>query len=146
MIKELIEQNRVTFAKSFSTWEEAVATAAKPLLDQKAIEPGYIKAIINCVKEFGPYIVIAPDIALPHAKGGEGVIETSISFMKVEDPVHFSDSEEHDARLLFVLASINNDDHLEKLAELVEEISDEDLVAQLLSAKSIAGLKKIFDM
>lgn len=143
MLKELIDQNRVTFAKSFTTWEEAVAAAAKPLLDQNAIEPEYISAIIHCVKEFGPYIVIAPNIALPHAQGGKGVNKTSLAFMKVEEPVHFSDSEEHDARLFFVLASVNNDDHLEKLAELVEEISDEAFVDQLLAAKSIDDLEKL---
>lgn len=148
MLKELVEQNRVAFAKSFATWEEAVAAAAQPLLEQQAIEQEYVTAIIDCVKEFGPYIVIAPNIALPHAQGGQGkgVNETSLSFLKVEEPVHFSDSPEHDARLLFVLASINNDDHLEKLAELVEEISEDDFVDQLLGATNVEELKKILNM
>ena len=135
MLKELVQQNRVAFANRFATWEEAVAAAAQPLLEQGAIEQEYVTAIIDCVKEFGPYIVIAPNIALPHAQGGsgKGVNETSLSFLKVEEPVHFSDNPDHDARLFFVLASINNDDHLEKLAELVEEISEDDFVDQLLS-------------
>ncbi|MBP2643651.1 MAG: phosphoenolpyruvate-dependent sugar phosphotransferase system, 2 family protein [Firmicutes bacterium] len=143
MLKELVDQNRVTFARCFGTWEDAVAAAAKPLLEQKAIEQEYVTAIIDSIKKYGPYIVIAPNIALPHAQGGIGVKETSISFLKVEEPVHFSDDPEHDARLIFLLASVNSEDHLEKLAELVEEISDNDLVERLLTIKNIDDLKEI---
>lgn len=37
-----------------------------------AIEPRYIDAMINTVKEIGPYIVIAPGIAMPHARPEAG--------------------------------------------------------------------------
>lgn len=145
MLKQLIEQNRVTFAQHFATWEEAVVAAAQPLVDQQAIELEYVTAIIESIKKFGPYIVIAPNIALPHAQGGLGVNEAALSFMKVDEPVHFSDSPEHDARLFFVLASVNNEDHLELLAGLVEEISDDNLVEQLLTAASIDDLARILE-
>ena len=144
MIRELIEQNRVLFAESFDRWEDAVRAGAQPLLRDGAIEEAYVKSMIDCINKYGPYIVIAPDVALPHAQGGGvGVNATSMAFMKVAQPVHFSENPEHDARLLFVLASVDSDSHLDMLQALVEEISDEEFMAKLLEVNDMAELKSI---
>ena len=147
MIKELIEKDRVLFAESFDRWEDAVRAGAQPLLRDGAIEDAYVGSMIDCINKYGPYIVIAPDVAMPHAQGGgTGVNETSMSFMKVAKPVHFSDSPEHDARLLFVLASTDSDSHLDLLQALVEEISDEEFMAKLLEVNDMEGLKTLLQM
>ena len=143
MIKKLIEMNRVTFATGFDHWEKAVAAASQPLIRDEAIEDAYIGSMIECIHKYGPYIVIAPDVAMPHAQGGGvGVNQTSMAMMKVEQPVHFSDKPEHDARLLFVLASVDSDSHMDMLQALVEEISDEAFLADLLEIKDLETLKK----
>lgn len=144
MFKELIKKERVMFADRFDSWEDAIRAAAQPLLRDGAIEESYITDMIENVNKFGPYIVIAPDVAMPHAQGGNGVKETSICFMKVNHPVSFSASPEHDARLLFVLASVDNNSHLEMLQALVAAISDDDILAQLPEIQSIADLQKMF--
>ena len=136
MFQELISRKRVVFAEEFVSWEEAVRAAAEPLIRDRAIEEDYVTAIIASINKYGPYIVIAPGIALPHAKVDIGVNETSISFMRVAQPVHFSNLEEHDARLLFVLASVDDNAHLKLLQDLVEILSDEGFVAKLLEVKS----------
>ncbi len=134
MFKELLEKNRICFHEGFASWQEAVEASCQPLLDQGAITQEYIAAIINNVTEYGPYIVIAPDICIPHAQQGLGVNETSISFMRTAEPVHFSDDPEQDARLFFVLASVDNDAHLKNLQAMVEAVSDSDQVAIMLAA------------
>lgn len=144
MFKELIEKQRIVFAEGFDRWEDAIRAAAQPLLRDGAIEESYIDDMIANVNKFGPYIVIAPDVAMPHAQGGKGVKETSISFMKVNRPVSFSESSEHDVRLLFVLASIDNNSHLEMLQTLVAAISDDDVLAQLPNTTCVADLQKMF--
>lgn len=144
MFKELIAKQHVVFAEGFDHWQDAIRAAAQPLLRDGAIEVSYIEDMIASVNKFGPYIVIAPDVAMPHAQGGTGVKETSISFMKVNRPVSFSASSEHDVRLIFVLASIDNNSHLEMLQALVAAISDDDVLAQLPKATCVADLQKMF--
>ncbi len=144
MFKELIAKQRIVFAESFDRWEDAIRAAAQPLLRDGAIEESYIDDMIASVNKFGPYIVIAPDVAMPHAQGGTGVKETSISFMKVNSPVSFGTTSEHDARLIFVLASIDNTSHLDMLQALVGAISDDDVLAQLPNTTCIADLEKMF--
>lgn len=143
MFQQLIEKGRCIFHDRFETWEEAVTAACQPLLNDGTIEQGYIDLIIHNIRELGPYIVIAPNLCIPHAQEGAGVHATAISFMKTEAPVHFSDDPEHDARLFFVLASVDNDAHFKNLQELVELVSDEDIFDRLLAARSIADVADI---
>ncbi|MDD7372772.1 Ascorbate-specific phosphotransferase enzyme IIA component [Sarcina ventriculi] len=143
MLKEIIEKKRYSFHQGFDNWEDAVKAACTPLVLQKAIEEEYSDLIIQSIKKHGPYIVIAPKIAIPHAQEGKAVNETSICFMKTNTPVSFGDSEEYDAQLFFVLASVDNEVHLKNLTKMVELISDEEVVDKLLNAKSVEDLKKL---
>jgi len=143
MFKELIEKKRYSFHESFATWQDAVRAACQPLLTDKTIEAEYIDAIIEKVTELGPYIVIAPNICIPHAQEGVGVNDTAVCFMKTEESVHFSDNSEHDAKLFFVLASVDNAVHLENLCELSECLSDEEFVNKLLAVHSGEELKNL---
>ena len=73
MFPELIKKNRVSFHDGFEKWEDAIAASCGPLLDQGAIEQSYIDEIVKKVNELGAYIVIAPNICIPHAQEGQGV-------------------------------------------------------------------------
>ncbi len=69
-----------------------MSASCQPLLDDGSIEQAYIDAVIGCVKKYGPYIVFAPNIAMPHSQeGAVGVNDTAVSFMKLEEPVHFEE-------------------------------------------------------
>ena len=143
MFKELVDKKRYSFHEGFSDWREAVRAACQPLLADGTIEPEYPEAIIGKVEKLGPYIVIAPDICIPHAQEGVGVNDTAVCFMKTEQPVSFSDDGEHDARLFFVLASTDNARHLENLSEMADMLSDEEFVAKLLACHKPADLEKL---
>lgn len=143
MLKEIIEKNRYSFHKGFDNWEDAVKASCKPLIDEGAIETEYVDSIIASIKKFGPYIVIAPNICIPHAQEGKGVNETAVCFMRTEEPVHFSDDPEQDARLFFVLASTDNERHMQNLVSMVGLIEDQSIVEKLINSKSIEDLKAI---
>ena len=145
MFKEMVEKKHYTFQQGFSDWKEAVRVACQPLLADGTIDDIYPEEIIKKVEELGPYIVIAPDICIPHAQEGLGVHETAISFMKTETPVRFADDGEHDARLFFVLASTDNAVHLKNLGDMAEALSDDELVAKLLKAKTPEELAALED-
>lgn len=144
-IKELVEKNRICFHEKFDTWEEAIAASCQPLIDDKSIEKTYVDAVISCIKKYGPYIVLAPNIAMPHSQeGAVGVNDTAVSFMKVDYPVHFEEGNpEKDARLFFVLASADHTVHLQNMEKLALLLLNEELVNELLDAKSVDDLLKI---
>lgn len=145
MLKYFVENNRTCYHQKFDTWEEAIQASCEPLIKEGAIDSEYVEAIIACVNKYGPYIVIAPNIAMPHStESAPGVYKTAISFMKVEQPVHFDPNDpEKDARLFFVLASVNHEQHLENMMNLSELLMNEELVEDLLQATSDEDLIKI---
>ena len=144
MFQELIDKKRYSFSDGFEKWEDAVEAACKPLIEQGAIEHSYVNSIIANVKKYGPYIVIAPNICIPHAQEGlEGVNETAICFMRTKNPVHFSEDPGEDARLFFVLASKDSEAHLNNLSNMVALIEDEAVVEKLLNAQCKEDLEEI---
>jgi PTS system ascorbate-specific IIA component len=143
MFKELLAKKRYCFHQGFSTWQEAVTAACQPLLAEGAITEEYIAAIIKNVTELGPYIVIAPDLCIPHAQEGHGVNETAISFMRTAEPVNFGEGAEYEARIFFVLASVNNDAHMKNLQAMVEAVSDPDQFELMLAATQASDLEQL---
>ena len=143
MLNEIIEKGRYSFHRGFDRWEDAVEAACKPLIKEGAIEKEYVNSIIESVNKYGPYIVIAPNICIPHAQEGKGVNETAICFMRTEETIHFSDDPEQDARLFFVLASTNNEHHMNNLVNMVSLIEDPQVVDKLLNASCVEDLKSI---
>lgn len=141
-----ILDNKVTcYHEKFDSWKEALVACGQPLIKSGFITNEYIDAIIECVEKYGSYIVIAPNIAMPHStENAKGTLKTGIGFMKVEQPVVFDENDrEKDARLFFTLVSSNHEDHLANMMELSELLMDEELVEKLLTVKSDNDLRSI---
>ncbi|TLS35212.1 BglG family transcription antiterminator [Pseudalkalibacillus caeni] len=134
MLNELLTEQTIQFKDYVSSWETAIETAAQPLIEQQSIQPQYIQAMIDNVNELGPYIVIAPGIAIPHARPEAGVEKLGMSFLRLKEPVYFSDKDKHRVQLVIILAAIDNQTHLKALAQLTEMLSVEENVERLISA------------
>lgn len=145
MLKEIIKQGYYAFEQHFDHWEDAIKASYQPLLLDGTVELEYIDAVIKCVNTYGPYIVIAPNIAMPHStEGAQGCNGTAISFMKVQDEVDFDPSDpDKKARLFFSLAAIDHEKHIENIKNLMETLMNEDIVEALLNMKTIEEFEKI---
>ncbi len=144
MLKELIENGLCSFYEKFDRWEDAVRAAAEPLVKAGAVGPAYGESIVENVKKFGPYIVIAPDIAIPHAADPENVYRTAVCFMKTKAPVVFEPQDrEKDVRLFFTLASRDEEKHLENIQALMELFEDEEKMARLAQAESAEEVRAL---
>lgn len=120
-----LTQEYIQFYEQFDSWEDAVQLSAQPLVDNGEIKQSYIDGMIESVKNYGPYIVIAPNIALPHARPETGSIKIGFSIMKVEKPVSFLEDRSADAQLFIALSCVDADTHLEMLQEIVMILSDQ---------------------
>lgn len=146
MLLDKILSHRVTcYHESFDSWQEAIVACGQPLLKEGFIDESYIDEIIKCVSEYGPYIVIAPNIAMPHSTlGNKGVHRSTIGFMKTKQPVVFDPNDrEKDACLFFTLASNQPEEHLENMVALSEMLMNEALVEDLLQVENDEDLKQI---
>lgn len=142
MISQLIE-DRVHFKDEMGSWEDAIKTAAKPLLEEGFIKLEYIDAMIENVNQNGAYMIIVPGFAMPHARPECGAIKTGMSVLHLEQPVVFPDDQE--VKVLLVLAAADANVHLDAMADLAEVLIDDDKMEQLFKAKEVQQIKEVFN-
>lgn len=145
MLREFVESKHYKFAEQAADWKDAVRMSCESLEADNTVEANYKEDIIACVEKYGPYIVIMPDVAMPHSQEcAKGVHKTAIGFMKLNQPVSFEPGDpEKDARLFFTLASCDPDQHLNNMTKLSELLMNEDVMVALLAAKSPEDLLRI---
>ena len=143
MLTDLLTKEKIRFTNKELSWQDAIELAAQPLLDKHEIEERYIKAIIDKVETFGPYIDLGLGIALPHARPEEGVKKLGMSFLRCEHPVKLMDDVKHENKLFIVLAAIDNETHLRALSTLTKILSNKERLSQLLAATNAAEVEQI---
>ena len=150
-LTDLLKEELIQQVDSVSNWQEAVRLAAQPLLAHGYIEESYIQAMIASINETGPYIVLAPKVAVPHASPDAGVNQLGISLLQVKEPVDFSEDDDDDKKvqLIFVLAAVDSTAHLRALQELALILDDEEAIDSLIAASDpreiLAIIEKIIE-
>ena len=143
MSLEILSADKVQIKEQVDNWEQGIALAAQPLLNQDYFEQSYITSMIDSVKKLGPYIVIAPEIAIAHARPNDEVNKIGLSLVKLNQHINFSE-EGHYASLIFVLSAVDNEGHLEILRHLATTLGDQEVVNQLLKAQEVKDILNIF--
>ena len=146
-LTDLLKEELIQQVDSVSNWQEAVRLAAQPLLAHGYIEESYIQAMIASINETGPYIVLAPKVAVPHASPDSGVHQLGISLLQVKEPVDFSEDDDDDKKvqLIFVLAAVDSTAHLRALQELALILDDEEAIDSLIAASDPREILAIID-
>lgn len=136
MLIENISKKDIKIGLKAMNWEDAIEKSSQVLLDKGCIDSKYIQAMIDVVKEKGPYIVIGKHIALAHARPECGVNEFGLSFSLLDTPVKFGSDEFDPVKLIITLAATDANSHLEVLSELAEVLMDQERIDILLNAKT----------
>lgn len=123
--QSLIDNNSIKLQAQASNWREAIKIGTDLLIASGAIQPSYHDAIISSVEELGPYICIAPNLALPHARPENGVLRTAFALVTLEEPIYF-EGEEEPVDVLITLAGSSSDEHMEGLMEVTQVLDDEE--------------------
>ena len=125
----IIKEEHIQIKEKVSNWEESIQIAAQPLLEVGYFNQAYINSMIQSVHDMGPYIVIAPEIAIAHARPNDDVHKVGLSLLKLNEHINFSDNS-HYASLIFVLSATI--------------LSDKETVQSLIDANSKSEIINIF--
>ncbi|MDM5247664.1 MULTISPECIES: PTS sugar transporter subunit IIA [unclassified Lysinibacillus] len=111
--------------------EEAIQFAGNLLLQSNSVEQSYVEEMINGYKKLGSYIVLAPNIAIPHARPEFGVNEQCIAFVRVKTPLSFGHPQNDDVKLIIPIGGVDKQFHLDMLRDLSAVLMNEDKVTRL---------------
>lgn len=139
-----LTESFIQFKDKVSSWEEAVVVSSEPLLKSGYVKQSYIDAMLSCIKEYGPYVVIAPQLALPHARPETGSVKVGFSILKLKEAVAFSESPDHQVKLLIALSCVDAEMHMKMLQGIVEVLSDEEKFQGILEAETASEVLALF--
>ncbi len=142
-LSELVTDDRVVLHRVVGDWREAISAVAGPLIADGSIMPAYVDSMIKAVDEFGPYIVLAPHVALAHARPDGAVNRQAMSVMTLGEPVYFGHVENDPVSIVFCLAATDNRSHMDALKSFVSIAADPQRVANLVVASTIAEFQQI---
>lgn len=144
MLCELLTTETIRVGVEAQDWEEVVDATGELLLNTGAIQPSYVDAMKETIEELGPYVVLAPGIALLHSRPEGGVNRICMSLVILDPPVEFGHPDNDPVDLAFALGGVDESSHMEALSQLAEGLSQEALVARLREAKSPAEAAAVF--
>ncbi|HGC8575557.1 TPA: PTS sugar transporter subunit IIA [Streptococcus agalactiae] len=104
-----IENDSIRLKLSASDWKEAIKLSIDPLIESDAVDAEYYDAIIESTEEFGPYYILMPGMAMPHARPEAGVKRDAFSLITLTEPVVFPDGKE--VSVLLALAATSSAIH-----------------------------------
>lgn len=135
LIIDLLKKENIKVNVEVNTWKEAGEIAGKLLVDAGNVHPEYVDAMIAVVEKYGPYIVIAPGIALFHARPQDGVKKVCMSLITLKKGVSFNAGEKDPVNLAIAFGATDNKAHLKALSELMEILRDKGAIEKILNSK-----------
>jgi len=101
----ILKENTYALRQSPATWQEAVRIGVGKLVEAGAVEEHYYQAILDNVAKNGPYFVLLPGFAMPHARPEDGVRRTGMSLVTLADPVEFGNEDNDPVDVILTIAA-----------------------------------------
>ncbi|MBN1498840.1 MAG: PTS sugar transporter subunit IIA [Spirochaetes bacterium] len=142
----LFEYNTISLQAEANSWQSAVKLGTDLLVEAGTVEPRYYDAIIESTLKLGPYYILAPGMAMPHARPEGGVIRTGYSLVTLKTPVAFGDVDNDPIDILITMAAKDTEtQNKSAIVQVVSLLDSEERVQWLKTAKNQEDLKRIFE-
>lgn len=145
MLNKWIFEQTIQLQDSVENWPQALEICARPLLEMNVIAPEYITAIVEQHQKLGPYYVLAPGLAMPHARPEEGTKGLGLSLLKLKEGISFGAGEFDPVNVIVMLAAPDKHSHIEMISALAELFSSDEDMAQLHVATTREEIKAIIE-
>jgi ascorbate PTS system EIIA or EIIAB component len=143
MTMPAIDDESVLLGVHARDWREAVRLAGRGLERGGRTTKHYADEMVRMVEEHGPYIVIAPGLALAHARPGPSVRADGLSVVVLDEPVEFGHPYNDPVRIVIGLAVVSPGEHLAMVATLANALDDRSAIERLGAAATADEVRGI---
>ena len=138
-----LPESAIVLSAHATDWRAAVTLAADALVASGAAKPAYAGEMIRMIEEHGPYIVIAPGLALAHARPGPEVLTDGLAVVTLAEPVEFGHPHNDPVSVVLALAVRPGGDHLGAVAAVANVFNDSTAIEDLAAATTVAQVQEI---
>ncbi|WP_394252125.1 PTS sugar transporter subunit IIA [Vibrio profundi] len=115
------------------------------LIDNGKVKPSYLEAIKQKHKEIGAYYVLAPKIAMPHARPEDGVNEASLQVTIFKNGVDLESDDNGDVYFSITLAAMDSDSHIQTIMALSELFQNDEDIEAIIAADNQSEIASILE-
>lgn len=123
---------------------QAITLAGQLLVEAGRVTPGYVEAMVDAYRTLGPYIVIAPHIAMPHARSESGALAEGASILRLREPVAFGNPDNDPVRVVIAIAGPDSHSHIDLLRRISEVLSDTHAMTTILESADVHEIVELF--
>jgi len=145
MLKDYLTPDMIALQVRVADWRQAVRAGGELLVKAGKCEVRYVDAMIKAVEEMGPYMVLAPGLALAHARPEDGVKQVGMSIITLATPVEFGSESNDPVKLVISFGGVDNKSHIGMLQELAEFLMEPANQLFLENATSIEEVLRAFE-
>lgn len=139
----LIGDNIVISNDQNLTVDAALNITCSKLLEQGKVEASYLEAIKTKHKEIGAYYVLAPKIAMPHARPEDGVKEAALQITVFKHGVDLESEDNGDVFFSVTLAALDSNSHIQTIVALSELFQNDEDVEAIIAAENESAIAEI---
>lgn len=141
LLQDLLSEDNVSFRYPAETWEDVIRHGGQLMVDAGFTEPTYTEAMIDVVRDMGPYIVLAPGLAMPHARPEMGAKQVGAALVTLEKPIDFGSPENDPVSVAVFLCAPNKEEHIQLLTDIATLFEDEEFLDAAVNFESIEDVQ-----
>ena len=136
----------VVLGAHVADWRGAVREAGRALTRSGSTRPEYADRMIAVIEEFGAYVVIAPGLALAHARPGPDVRREGLAVVTLAEAVPFGHPHNDPVRVVVGLAVSNAEEHVASVARLANAFNDSGIVGRVARARTADDVRELLGL
>ncbi|MCB2210403.1 PTS sugar transporter subunit IIA [bacterium] len=144
MLEKVLTEDVIRLNVEVDNWEGAVRAGGQLLLDAGKCNPEYIDAMVRTVEKMGPYMVLAPGLALAHARPQDGTLAIGLSLITLKTPVAFGSKANDPVELVISFCAVDKEGHVDVLKALAGFLREEANQRLLKEAETVDEILTAF--
>jgi len=136
-LSDVVRPDVIRIGVEARTREEAIRAAGKVLVECGIAEERYTGAMLSVCDQLGPYIVLVPGVAIPHAAPEDGALDVGLAVVVLAQPVCFGHSENDPVHTVIAFASPDQNRHMGVLSALARFLGDPARCERMAHAQSV---------
>lgn len=141
LLENLLSEDNISFHYPAETWEDVIRHGGQLMVDAGFTDPTYTEAMIDVVRDMGPYIVLAPGLAMPHARPEMGAKQVGTALVTLEKPIDFGSPENDPVSVAVFLCAPNKEEHIQLLTDIATLFEDEEFLDAAVNFESIEDVQ-----
>ncbi len=143
MLENWLSKDCISLNVDAQDYRQAIQIGGDLLVANGKAEKTFVTAMIDAVADLGPYMVVAPGIAIPHARPESGAKAVGLSLVTLNSPVNFGNLENDPVWLVACLCALDSESHIELLQRFANLLADDEAVKKI---KNASDAEKVIEL